>query len=186
MPLLDKDIREPLFMYLEIKLGKVRFFEEKDIGRARADVMMVTDEAIYGLEIKSDADSYARLKRQVKWYDKYFDYNYVVIGRSHLKHIEEHIPKYWGIIACYEDEEDIHFEEVKEATKNPQRDMNLKMSFLWRRELETIKRECLKFKYYELSKAQLRKKLIEKIDEEKLDLLVSRELFDRDYTTLDM
>ena len=49
-----------------------------------------------------------------------------------------------------------------------------------------IKREYLKFKYYELSKAQLRKKLIEKIDEEKLDLLVSRELFDRDYTTLDM
>ena len=32
MSLLDKDIREPLFMYLEIKLGKVRFFEEKEIG----------------------------------------------------------------------------------------------------------------------------------------------------------
>lgn len=185
MPLLDKDIREPLFMYLEIKLGKVRFFEEKDIGRARADVMMVTDEAIYGLEIKSDADSYARLKRQVKWYDKYFDYNYVVIGKSHLKHIEEHIPKHWGIIACYEDEEDVRFEEVKEPSRNPKRDLNLKMSFLWRRELETIKRECVKFKYYDLSKAQLRRKLIEKVDEKTLDLLVSRELFDRDYTTLE-
>ena len=186
MSLLDKDIREPLFMYLEIKLGKVRFFEEKDIGRARADVMMVTDDAIIGLEIKSDADSYARLKRQVKYYDKYFDYNYVVIGKSHLKHIEEHIPKYWGIISCYEDEEDIHFEEVREASKNSKRNMELKMSFLWRRELETIKRECLKFKYYDLSKSQLRKRLVEKIDEEKLDRLISRELFDRDYTTLDL
>ena len=58
------------------------------------------------------------------------------------------------------------------------------MSFLWRRELETIKREHLKFKYYDLSKPQLRKKLIEKIDEETLDKLISRELFDRDYTTL--
>lgn len=171
-------------MYLEIKLGKVRFFEEKDIGRARADVMMVTDDAVIGLEIKSDADSYARLKRQVKYYDKYFDYNYVVIGKSHLKHIEEHIPKYWGILTCSEGEEDVLFEEVREATRNTKRDMNLKMSFLWRRELETIKRECVKFKYYDLSKAQLRAKLIEKIDEETLDKLISRELFDRDYTTL--
>ena len=184
MSLLDKDIREPLFMYLEIKLGKVRFFEEKDIGRARADVMMVIDNAVCGLEIKSDADSYARLKRQVKYYDKYFDYNYVVVGKSHLKHIEEHIPKYWGIISCFEDEEDIHFEEVREAQKNSKRDMNLKMSFLWMRELVTIKDECLKFKYKNLSKPKLRAKLIEKIDEDKLDLLVSRELFNRDYTTL--
>ena len=184
MTLLDKDIREPLFMYLEIKLGKVRFFEEKDIGRARADIMMVTDDAVCGLEIKSDADSYARLKRQVKWYDKYFDYNYVVIGKSHLKHIEEHIPDYWGIISCTEGEEDIVFEEVREAQRNTKRDINLKMSFLWRRELETIKREHLKFKYYDLSKPQLRKKLVEKIDEETLDRLISRELFDRDYTTL--
>ena len=185
MSLLDKDIREPLFIYMEIKLGKVRFFEEKDIGRARADIMMVTDNAVCGLEIKSDADSYARLKRQVKYYDKYFDYNYVVVGKSHLKHIEEHIPKYWGIISCYEEEEDIHFEEVRSPEKNSKRDMNLKMSFLWRRELETIKREHLKFKYYDLSKAQLRAKLIEKIDEEKLDMLISRELFDRDYTTIE-
>ena len=185
MSLLDKDIREPLFIYMEIKLGKVRFFEEKDIGRARADIMMVTDNAVCGLEIKSDADSYARLKRQVKYYDKYFDYNYVVVGKSHLKHIEEHIPKYWGIISCFEDEEDIHFEEVREAQKNNKRDMNLKMSFLWRRELETIKREYLKYKYYDLSKAQLRAKLIEKIDEDKLDMLISRELFDRDYTTIE-
>ena len=183
--LLDKDIREPLFIYMEIKLGKVRFFEEKDIGRARADIMMVIENAVCGLEIKSDADSYARLKRQVKYYDKYFDYNYVVVGKSHLKHIEEHIPQYWGIISCFEDEEDIHFEEVREAQKNSKRDMNLKMSFLWRRELETIKREYLKYKYYDLSKAQLRAKLIEKIDEDKLDMLISRELFDRDYTTIE-
>ena len=46
--LLDKDIREPLFLYLEIKYGKARFFEEKTIGRSRADVMMVTDDAITG------------------------------------------------------------------------------------------------------------------------------------------
>ena len=180
--LLDKDIREPLFMHFDIKYGKVRFFEEKTIGRSRADVMMVTDDAITGLEIKSDADSYARLKRQIRDYDKYFDYNYVVIGKSHLKHVEEHIPKYWGIISCFEKDGEICFEEVKEAARNPKRKIDNKLSFLWRKELDTIKNECLKYKYAQLSKSALRAKLIEKVEEEKLDELISRELFNRDYT----
>ena len=174
--LLDKDIREPLFLYLEIRYGKARFFEEKTIGRSRADVMMVTDDAITGLEIKSDSDSYTRLKSQIRDYNKYFDYNYVVIGKSHLKHIEEHIPN------CEGDDGEVLFEVVKEAQKNPKRKMDMKMSFLWRRELQEISAECLKRKYVSLSKLKLRAKLIDSVDEEKLDLLVSRELFDRDYT----
>ena len=180
--LLDKDIREPLFIYMEVKYGKVRFFEEKNIGRSRADVMMVTEDAITGLEIKSDADSYTRLKRQIRDYDRYFDYNYVVIGRSHLKHVEEHIPEYWGIISCFEKDDDVCFEEVRPADRNPKRSMTNKMSFLWRRELNSIKDERLKHKYTRLSKAKLRAKIIEKVEEKDLDLLISKELFNRDYT----
>ena len=60
--LYDKDIREPLFFFLEETYGKVRFFEEKIIGKSRADIMMVTEGALIGIEIKSDADTYARLK----------------------------------------------------------------------------------------------------------------------------
>lgn len=52
----DKDIREPLFEYLEEKYGKIRIIEEKMMGRSRADVVMVTEDALVGLEIKSDAD----------------------------------------------------------------------------------------------------------------------------------
>lgn len=61
--LLDKDIREPLFDFLEEKYGKVRILEEKTTGRARADVVMITEEKLYRIEIKSDADTYARLKK---------------------------------------------------------------------------------------------------------------------------
>ena len=57
----DREIREPLFFYLEEKYGKSRILEEKNIGRSRADVVMITDTAIFGIEIKSDADTYARL-----------------------------------------------------------------------------------------------------------------------------
>lgn len=69
----DKDIREPLFDFLEETYGKVRIIEEKQMGRSRADIVMVLPEALAGIEIKSDADTYARLGRQVKDYDLYFD-----------------------------------------------------------------------------------------------------------------
>ena len=71
--LYDKDIREPLFEFLEELYGKVRIIEEKQMGRSRADVVMVRPQAVCGVEIKSDADTYARLKRQVQDYDKYYD-----------------------------------------------------------------------------------------------------------------
>ena len=73
--LLDKDIREPLFEFLEERYGKVRILEEKTVGNSRADVVMVIPEKIVGIEIKSDADTYTRLERQVADYDLYFDAN---------------------------------------------------------------------------------------------------------------
>jgi hypothetical protein len=57
----DRDIREPLFDYLEETYGKIRIIEEKMMGRSRADVVMVTEDALYGVEIKSDADTYIRI-----------------------------------------------------------------------------------------------------------------------------
>ena len=53
----DADIREPLFDYLEDSYGKIRILEEVQISRSRADVIMVTDDSLVGLEIKSDADT---------------------------------------------------------------------------------------------------------------------------------
>lgn len=52
MMLLDKDIREPLFEFLEERYGKVRILEEKTVGHSRADVVMVIPEKIVGIEIK--------------------------------------------------------------------------------------------------------------------------------------
>ena len=55
--LYDKDIREPLFEFLEERYGKTRFLEEQVMGQSRADVVMVLPEALCGIEIKSDADT---------------------------------------------------------------------------------------------------------------------------------
>ena len=78
----DKDIREPLFDFLEDSFGKVRILEEKRTGSARADVVMITSDFLYGIEIKSDADTYARLEKQVKNYNWYYDRNIMMYQRE--------------------------------------------------------------------------------------------------------
>ena len=182
--LYDKDIREPLFFFLEETYGKVRFFEEKIIGKSRADIMMVIDNALIGIEIKSDADSYVRLKGQIKDYNKFFDYNFVVIGTTHVQHIFEHVPDEWGIITVELVDGEPDFYILRRPQKNPKCKLQNQMTFLWRRELENIKKTCIKFKYADKSKDFLRKKLIEKVPEDELRKLLSKELFERDYTTL--
>ena len=53
----DKDIRESLFFFLEESYGKSRILEEKVIGRARADCVLIQEDSFKGKEIKSDHDS---------------------------------------------------------------------------------------------------------------------------------
>ena len=161
--LLDKDIREPLFDFLEERYGKVRILEEKTVGNSRADVVMVIPDKIVGIEIKSDADTYTRLESQVADYDLYFDQNIVVVGSTHAGHVAEHVPDYWGIISVEEYDtgiksdtdgkpdaeglEDvvsdklthkIDFYVVREMQPNPKADLLRTIRVLWRPELAHI------------------------------------------------
>ena len=185
MTIRDKDIREPLFDFLEAEYGKIRIIEEKTIGRSRADAVMVAEDALFGIEIKSDADTYERLSRQVKDYNKYFDYNYVVVGTSHAHHIKEHVPDSWGVITVERDETDddaLDFYILRRPGRNKKRDILKKISFLWRPELAHILAGAGLPKYSGKNKKYVTKILADKIPEEELDKLISEELFERDYT----
>ena len=185
----DKDIREPLFDFFDEKFGKVRIIEEKQIAKSRADVMLVLEEALVGVEIKSDADTYTRLARQIKDYNKFFDYNYVVVGSSHSKHVDEHIPEYWGIIVATEDEQDINFQVLREPGINKRAQktykMKRKLSILWRPELARIQEINNMPKYKQKSKDFVITKIMEKVPWELLHKQISEELFQRDYNTID-
>ena len=126
----DKDIREALFDFLEIEYGKIRIYEEKMIGKSRADAYMVVDNALVGIEIKSDADTYARLEGQIKDYDKYFDFNMVVVGSSHGLHVEEHVPEHWGIITVEEVEGQPDFYILRKPQPNSKVDVSKKLELL--------------------------------------------------------
>ena len=136
--LYDKDIREPLFEFLDGLYPKDRIIEEKEMGHSRADVVMVTPEIVYGIEIKSDADSYARLERQVRDYDRYYDCNYAVVGTTHAYHISEHVPEWWGIITVELEDGYPDFYVLRKPGRNPTLDWKKKMSMVWRTELAHI------------------------------------------------
>ncbi len=184
----DTEIREPLFDFLEGQFEKIRILEEKTMGKSRADVVMVTEEALYGIEIKSDADTYARLERQVKDYDKYYDFNIAVVGSSHALHIEEHVPDYWGIITVELVEGELDFYVLRKPAPNPKVSWERKLELLWKPELASIQEKNDMPKYKNLSRAAVAEKFAERIekgrlDEELLRRQVSEVLFERDYTT---
>ncbi len=181
----DKDIREPLFDYLEETYGKIRILEEKMMGRSRADVVMVTEDALYGIEIKSDADTYARLARQVKDYDKYYDRNIIVAGTKHAHSIKDHVPEWWGIITVEEEDGRLDFYFYREPEDNPKLDINRKISILWRPELAHIQELNGMARYREKSKLFVANKIVETVAYETLSPQISEELFQRDYTKIE-
>jgi len=189
MRLHDKDIREPLFDFLDEAYGKIRIIEEKTMGKSRADVVMVTEADLYGIEIKSDADTYSRLSRQIKDYDKYFDYNYVVVGSSHALHIREHVPDYWGVITVELVDGKFDFYILRKPEKNPKVSWKKKIELLWRPELVLLQEWHKMPKYKEKSKAFVRNKIIERLDngkikEEVLKCEISELIMQRDYNNI--
>ena len=181
----DADIREPLFDYLEETNGKSRIIEEKQMGRSRADVVLVTEDALTGIEIKSDADTYARLERQGKDYDRFFDYNCAVVGSTHAMHVREHVPDWWGILSV----EIIHgafdFYSVRPCRPNPKLDLKRKLSLLWRPELAHIQEINGMHRYRDRSKDFVVRRIFDTVDPSLLHRQISDELFERDYTTIE-
>lgn len=183
--LYDRDIHEPLFEFLEDIYGTIRIIEEKQMGKSRADAVMVTPNSLYGIEIKSDADTYTRLKRQVKDYDKYFDFNYIVAGTSHAMHIEEHVPEYWGIITVETENDRPDFYILRHPKRNPKAGLQRKLSILWRTELVHIQERNKMPAYKQKSKKFVQEKILAKLKEEDLSREISMELFERDYTLIE-
>lgn len=207
--LLDKDIREPLFDFLEERYGKVRILEEKTVGNSRADVVMVIPDKIVGIEIKSDADTYTRLESQVADYDLYFDHNIVVVGSTHAGHVAEHVPDYWGIISVEEydtgiksdtggkpDAEGlkegvsdklthkIDFYVVREMQPNPRADLLRTIRILWRPELAHIQETYSLPMYKGKSKDFVRTLIVDRLPAEIVHNEISEILFERDYAAM--
>lgn len=178
----DADIRDDLCLYLEELHGQVRFFDELTMGKSRADIVMVTQQELVGVEIKSDADTYERLSRQVKDYDRFFDRNYVVVGTSHAHHIREHVPEHWGVITVESDGKGLDFYLLRRPEKSPKMRFTNQMSLLWRRELAALQQKNGLYKYPGKSKMYVKKYLMDSVDKSILKQQMLETLFERDYS----
>ena len=158
--LLDKDIREPLFEFLEERYGKVRILEEKTVGRSRADVVMVAD------------------------YDLYFDANIVVVGSSHASHVAEHVPAHWGIVSVEQQEDHVDFYIVREMQDNPYAQLLRTIRVLWRPELAHIQEKYGLPMYKQKSKDFVRTIIVDRLPIEVVHKEISDALFERDYTAM--
>lgn len=185
----DKDIREPLFDFLEETYGKIRIIEEKTMGKSRADVVMVTEKDLVGIEIKSDADTYTRLSGQVKDYDKYYDRNIAVVGSSHALHIKEHVPDHWGIITVEFIDDAFDFYILRAPGVNPNLKLKNKLRILWRPELYALQQKYEMPKYKDKSKDFVIFKISERVPDivsvENMNEDISGLLFERDYTNVE-
>lgn len=192
--LYDKDIREPLFDFLEVRYGKTRILEEKNIGISRADVIMVLEGFVCGIEIKSDADTYTRLARQTKDYDRFFDYNFIVVGSSHAGSVEMHVPEHWGIITVESIDDRVDFYVFREPSLNPNLILSDKLRIMWRPELAEIQEHFLMPAYKTSSKEFVIGKISARTELEAdhknyinitdLNCVISDILFERDYNLI--
>lgn len=182
--LYDKDIREPLFEFLEDRYSKIRIIEEKQVGKSRADIVMVMEAALVGIEIKSDVDTYARLSRQIKDYERFFDFNIIAVGSTHAMHIKEHVPESWGIITIDELETGADFYMYRQMNRNLNANLIEQLSLLWRPELAHMQELNGMYKYKDKSKAFVVNKIIEKVPPEVLKQQMCQELFERDYNII--
>ena len=186
----DADIRDSLCDYLEERYGRVRFFDELVMGSSRADLVLITERGLTGVEIKSDADTYQRLARQVRDYDRYFDENLVVVGSTHAMHIEDHVPPHWGILTVEEVTEGngsrrlLDLYQLRRPSPSPKVKLTNQMDLLWRREMALIQKRNGLHKYAGKRRSFVKKYIMENVPEELLKRQLIEILFDRDYTRL--
>lgn len=180
--LYDKDMREALFSYFEDNYGKIRFLEEFRMGKSRADAVMISEQGLTGFELKSDKDSLVRLKRQMKDYDKFYDYNYIVVGHHYEQKIADVVPEYWGIIKVFEnDNEKIEVEVIRESKINDAKVLRNQLTFLWREELIKIIRAYKLGAVSGKNKSKLSTAIYSKLDEQTVRKELVYALMEREY-----
>lgn len=182
--MLDNEIRELLFDYIDESDYKLRIYEELKIRSSIADVVVVLEDKLVGIEIKSDGDTYTRLPSQIKDYNHFFDYNYIAVGATHAKQVHKHIPDHWGILAVSQKDNGCCIEEIRTSKPTPRLKVSYQIKLLWRLELNNILNKNKLPQYKQKSKRFVQLKLTEKLTPEKLKLDICDELFERDYTTI--
>ncbi len=107
-PTNELKIREAVKTYLNTKY-KIEYMQDEYTHTSlpvRADLFAVTkNKKVITVEIKSDRDTFTRLKKQLEEYTKFSHIVYLAIDIKHLERFRKNFPSYYGGILVYEDNE---------------------------------------------------------------------------------
>lgn len=106
-------------------------------GAVRVDVAVVNGQ-IHGYEIKSDADTLARLPAQEAIYSRILDRATLVSGTCHIDQAVKIVPEWWELVAVEDAGAGVEFTTLRSGGVNPAIDPEALASLLWRDEALAI------------------------------------------------
>lgn len=154
----DKAVRKKL---TEVLLHDVKtdcIFEEFAVirGKARADVVSISDNKIHAYEIKSDADNLDRLPAQVAHYGKVFTTVTLVVGAEHAVKALYIIPDWWGVTVAKAVRNTVDLYTIREPKHNTAIDYSLLSDLLHKDELvKLLNQHGEQNNYWTMSKLKL-------------------------------
>lgn len=106
-------------------------------GSAIIDIAAISPESIEGFEIKSADDNLRRLPRQVRFYDRTFDFISIITEPKYIDESIKIIPSHWGVVMAVESDsgEDVEFTQIRYPVMNQNNDKKSISLLLWKREL---------------------------------------------------
>ena len=131
----DSEIRLVLRSSLSKKhahTSRTVFIEELGLcrGQVRVDLSVVNG-LLHGYEIKSDRDSFRRLRGQVELYGKVLDRATLVVGERHLDEAFDNVPEWWGILLAHRSAKGLQLKTMRSPRSNPKKDPRALVELLW-------------------------------------------------------
>jgi hypothetical protein len=117
--------------------------EEMEVGAGRIDLALLTPARLVGYELKSDADSLARLSLQIDIYSLYFDEVTLVTGPRWVGNALMATPRFWGVTAVCETAGAVQVRRFRQAQRNPKANTAHILELLWRYELDEVAKQAL-------------------------------------------
>ncbi len=136
----DKLVREQLKKQLNETSEETTVLEELSIarGRARVDVVLLDQRGAHAYEIKSDADTLARLPNQVRYYSQTFSVVTLVVGLEHATQAINIIPSWWGVAVAQIHDGEVVIGDIRQAKPNPVLDVHEASDVLRKEELVSL------------------------------------------------
>jgi hypothetical protein len=181
-PVHDPEIRAELHRVLQRRHRRspTRIVDEMTLnhGSSRIDVAAINGR-LEGYEIKSEADSLARLSRQASAYGRIFDRLVLVCAERHLVEARATLPAWWGIEAAEPRGEAStpRLRLVRAPGANPVVEAEALVALLWRPEMLAALVERGRARGLRSApRRELRAALLEATDERELRRLVRETL----------